>query len=225
MRSGLARFGDVQRVIVESARSTFRGRLTYAAGTWEDVEWDAFDIVSIDAYRDAGNEAGYRDQIRTYGRFGKPAAVTEFGCCTFAGASARGGTGWLIFDPKADPPQLDGRYQRDEGEQVHYFQEMMTIHDTEKRRFGLLVQLRGLCPAAPRRAGTGSRHGVVWRRRHRGAIRASGRHHLGTLGGLPCHLGRLRAPSQPRSPVRQGATREDPSLAGGSVMTPLAYPY
>ena len=138
MRSGLARFGDVQRVIVESARSTFRGRLTYAAGTWEDVEWDAFDIVSIDAYRDAGNEAGYRDQIRT--------------------------------------------------------------------------------------SGTGSRHGVVWRRRHRGAIRASGRHHLGTLGGLPCHLGRLRAPSQPRSPVRQGATREDPSLAGGSVMTPLAYP-
>ncbi len=131
MRSGLVRFRDVQRVIVESARSTFRGRLTYAAGTWEDVEWDAFDIVSVDAYRDAGNSAGYRDQIRAYGRIGKPMAITEFGCCTFAGASARGGTGWLIFDPKADPPQLDGRYQRDEAEQVHYFQELMKIYDTE----------------------------------------------------------------------------------------------
>jgi hypothetical protein len=45
-----------------------------------------FDLVSVDAYRDAGNAAGYRDALRAYRRFGKPVAVTEFGCCTYRDA-------------------------------------------------------------------------------------------------------------------------------------------
>lgn len=57
-------------------------RSPYAARLWEDVEWDLFDIVSVDAYRDAYNVAGCRDQLRGYHRRGKPVAVSEFGCCT-----------------------------------------------------------------------------------------------------------------------------------------------
>jgi len=36
--------------------------------------------------------------FRGYVRFGKPVAITEFGCCTYAGALAAGGAGWLILD-------------------------------------------------------------------------------------------------------------------------------
>jgi len=39
----------------EAVRSQFGGPLTYAAGTWEPVDWSRIDIVSVDAYRDARN--------------------------------------------------------------------------------------------------------------------------------------------------------------------------
>jgi hypothetical protein len=44
-------------------------------------------LVSVDAYRDADNAAGYRDALRAYRRIGKPVAITEFGCCTYHGAA------------------------------------------------------------------------------------------------------------------------------------------
>ncbi len=132
MGAGFERAKVVQRSSAESARATFKGRITYAAGAWEQVDWDLFDIVSVDAYRDASNVAGYREQVRGYARYGKPVAITEFGCCTYAGASAAGGTGWLILDPKAeDEPRLDGPYERDESEQARYFRELMDVYDAE----------------------------------------------------------------------------------------------
>ena len=62
---------------------------------------------------------------------GKPLVVTEFGCCGYAGAGDRGGTGWMIIDADADPPQLDGEYTRDESEQVRYLQELQAIFEDE----------------------------------------------------------------------------------------------
>ena len=91
MTEGFARAQEVQRSIVDGARSAFGGRLTYAAGMWEQIDWDLFDVVSVDGYRDAGNATDYRDQIRRYRDLGKPLAITEFGCCTYAGAAERGG--------------------------------------------------------------------------------------------------------------------------------------
>ncbi len=110
-----------------------------------------FDIVSIDAYRDAGNAAGYLEQVRGYRRFGRPVAITEFGCCTFAGASERGGSGWLILDRDVDPPALDGDYERDEGEQVRYFNELMDIYDAEEVDSAFWFSFAGF--ALPRRRG------------------------------------------------------------------------
>jgi hypothetical protein len=96
------------------------------------VEWKLFDIVSVDAYRDGQNAAGYRDDLHAYHRFGKPVAVTEFGCCTYRGAADRGGTGWMIIDRQRDPVSLTGDYQRDEQEQVRYLHELLEVFETEK---------------------------------------------------------------------------------------------
>jgi hypothetical protein len=64
-------------------------------------------------------------------RHGKPVAVTEFGCCTYAGAARRGGLGWTIVDTESDPPRLAGDYVRDETEQVAYLQELLAIFEEE----------------------------------------------------------------------------------------------
>jgi hypothetical protein len=103
LASGLERAGHALRDIARAARETFAGPVTYASAPWETVEWELFDLVSVDAYRDADNAAGYRDALRTYRRTGKPVAVTEFGCCTYRGAADRGGTGWMITDETSNP--------------------------------------------------------------------------------------------------------------------------
>jgi len=115
----------------EAARSRFAGPLTYASGMWEPVDWGPFDIAATDAYRDAGNAGTFRSKLRKQLRHGKPLAVTEFGCCGYAGAAARGGMGWAIIDDSTDPPRLDGDYVRDESEQVRYLEELNAIFAEE----------------------------------------------------------------------------------------------
>ena len=115
----------------EAARSRFAGPLTYASGIWEPVDWSVFDIVATDAYRDTGNASTFRSGLRKQLRNGKPLAVTEFGCCGYAGAADRGGMGWAIIDASTDPPRLDGDYVRDESEQVRYLEELTAIFAEE----------------------------------------------------------------------------------------------
>ena len=114
-----------------TARKHFGGRLTYASGTWEQIDWTPFDIVAVDAYRDAGNAANYRQELHGHFAHGKPVVATEFGCCTYRGAADRGGMGWTIIDNNAEPPRLNGDYQRDEGEQVTYLRELLEIFEQE----------------------------------------------------------------------------------------------
>jgi hypothetical protein len=89
LAAGLARAKDTLRTLAAEARQVFRDPITYASGTWEEVDWEVFDVVAVDAYRDAQNAAGFADLVRSYRRFGKPVAVTEFGCCTYRGAADR----------------------------------------------------------------------------------------------------------------------------------------
>jgi hypothetical protein len=131
LASGLERAEHTLRDIAHAAREAFGGPLTYAAAPWETVDWDLFDLVSVDAYRDADNAARYRDELRACRRLGKPVAVTEFGCCTYRGAADRGGTGWMITDEKSDPPVIPGTYQRDEEEQVRHLHDMLAIYEAE----------------------------------------------------------------------------------------------
>jgi hypothetical protein len=131
LASGLERARHTLRDIVRAGREKFAGPLIYAAAPWETVDWELFDLVSVDAYRDAGNAAGYRDALRAYRRFGKPVAVTEFGCCTYRGAASRGGMGWMIADEKSDPPVIPGTYERDEEEQVRHLRDMLAVYEAE----------------------------------------------------------------------------------------------
>ncbi|MGI5230048.1 hypothetical protein [Actinoallomurus sp. CA-142502] len=124
-----ARLDTVLADVAATVRERFRGKVTYAAGTWEQIDWAPFDIVSVDAYGDASD--AFRQGLREYLRHGKPLAATEFGCCTYRGAAERGGFGWAIVDYEADPPRLDGNYVRDEEEQARYLREMMAVFEKE----------------------------------------------------------------------------------------------
>jgi hypothetical protein len=82
------------------------------AGVWEDVDWARFDFVSVDCYRDGRNANMFRENLRKYFSHGKPVVITEFGCCTYAGAEEKGAYGWAIVDWNHEPPQRAERYQK-----------------------------------------------------------------------------------------------------------------
>ncbi|QHW34693.1 abortive infection protein [Paenibacillus rhizovicinus] len=117
---------------VAVVRSRFHGKLTYASGVWEQVNWAPFDFVGIDCYRDRMNQGSYREKLRAYFKHGKPVVVLEFGCCTYAGASEKGGYGWAIVDRDQSPPRMKGEYVRDENEQTRYMEELLTIFKEEQ---------------------------------------------------------------------------------------------
>jgi hypothetical protein len=129
--TSVARLNEFIAAAAANARGCFAGPITYAAAPWEDIDWAPFDIVSVDAYRDASNTAGYRDQIRDLTRHGKPAAVTEFGCCTYRGAASRGAAGWTIVSGAGPERRFDGRYTRDEEGQARYLRELLAIYEAE----------------------------------------------------------------------------------------------
>jgi hypothetical protein len=126
-----ARLNAFLSEVASSGRQRFGGPITYAAAPWEPIDWSPFDIVSVDAYRDAQNADRYRSDVRTHLAHGKPVAVTEFGCCTYKGAADRGAMGWAIVDDKANPPRLRGDYVRDEFEQVRYMRELLNVFSQE----------------------------------------------------------------------------------------------
>jgi hypothetical protein len=128
----LRRFNAFLAQAVAAVRERFAGPVTYASGAWEQVDWSLFDIVSIDAYRDAANKDAYREQLRAYSVHGRPVVVTEFGCCTYQGAQDRGGLGWAIVDRSAQPPRLTEAVVRDERVQVEYLAESLDIFEEEQ---------------------------------------------------------------------------------------------
>ncbi|MDQ7810972.1 hypothetical protein Q5425_45230 [Amycolatopsis sp. A133] len=125
-----AKLDPVLAGIVAAVRARFRGKVTYASGTWEQIDWTPFDIVSADAYGEPGD--ALRQGVRDYLRHGKPLAATEFGCCTYRGAAERGGVGWQgVIDYDADPPHVNGNYVRDEEEQARHLRETIAVFDEE----------------------------------------------------------------------------------------------
>ncbi|KAB1915591.1 hypothetical protein [Micromonospora sp. AMSO31t] len=107
--------------VAEAARAYFGGRITYAAGPWEFIDWSPFDLVGVDAYRAAYNAGTFRSELRGHLAHGKPVAVTEYGTCAYRGAGEHGGMAWQV-PPGAEP---------DEGEQVRYLTELLDIFEEE----------------------------------------------------------------------------------------------
>jgi hypothetical protein len=129
--ASVRRLNEFLAAAAAGARRRFCGPVTYAAGLWEDIDWEPFDIVSVDAYRDASNAGGYRDLVRGLTGYGKPAAVTEFGCCTYRGAADRGASGWAVVSGSGPERRIDARYQRDEREQAGYLRELLDVYEEE----------------------------------------------------------------------------------------------
>lgn len=114
-----------------AVRAEFSGPVTYASGQWEQVDWSAFDIVSVDLYRDRKNAGSYVETLRGYFTHGKPVSITEFGCCTFRGAAAEGGLGWMVLDRGTQPPRVRNGLVRDEKEQADFLRELVQLFDSE----------------------------------------------------------------------------------------------
>jgi hypothetical protein len=113
------------------ARAQFNGRTTYAAGLWEHVDWNHFDVVGVNYYRYLLNESSYADGLRALQRFGKPVIITEFGCCSYDGAERKGPAGEDIVDWSSPTPQLNGTYNRNERVQAEYLAELIDLYRSE----------------------------------------------------------------------------------------------
>ncbi|WP_407554679.1 hypothetical protein QOM21_33075 [Streptomyces sp. Pv4-95] len=115
---------------VTAVRAVFGGPVSYASCPLDGVDWSPFDIVGLDAFRGLRNAAGYRDDLRKEFAHGKPVAILEVGCCTYRGAGDHGGAGWYVaMEPDGVTPKPD--LVRDEGEQVRYLDDLITVFEEE----------------------------------------------------------------------------------------------
>ena len=121
------RLNRVLKAAAAVARTRFDGPITYAAGTWESVDWTPFDLVGVDLYRDRHNEKSFAADLDQYLASGKPLVITEFGCCTFEGAERLGGGGWLAIDHEKDPPELKPGLVRSEETQARLIGELIDL--------------------------------------------------------------------------------------------------
>ncbi|MFB9831685.1 hypothetical protein [Actinoallomurus acaciae] len=117
------------RKTVDVVRRGFGGPVTYAAGVWEEVDWEPFDIVGVDYYRAEQTDEEYAEGLRELGAHGKPVAVLEFGCCTYEGADRRGGMGWMDLDEWSEdgPRWVAGPRPRSEATQARYLVDQLEI--------------------------------------------------------------------------------------------------
>jgi len=86
-----AKLNSYLNQLTGEVRKRFNGLITYAAGSWENVEWwrPEFDIVGPNGYvvSTPGGRKWARDRLTHYEKFGKPVWVNEFGCASYVGAS------------------------------------------------------------------------------------------------------------------------------------------
>jgi hypothetical protein len=116
---------------VLAARQNFKGDVTYSAGHWEKINWDLFDIVSVNYYRNKFNASRYRDYIKKFVNTGKRTAITEFGCCSYIGADQKGAWGYSVIDRSSPVPKLNAPYERDENVQAKYITDLLKIFSEE----------------------------------------------------------------------------------------------
>lgn len=76
-----------------NVRGVYGGPVTYASLPFERVDWELFDIVSVDHYRDAQSDRHYLGVLRRLSSYGKPVVVTEFGMRAYRGADSDGSLG------------------------------------------------------------------------------------------------------------------------------------
>lgn len=128
--SAFAKLNAILADICKAVRTEFKGSVTYAAGTWENVNWELFDMVGVNYYRNGESEQQYLDGLKRY-KSSKPLFVMEVGSCTYEGAAARGGAGFAIL--QGTNPDGTLKYEggktpiRSEKEQADYIETQINL--------------------------------------------------------------------------------------------------
>ena len=105
--------------LVNISRKFFKGKITYSAGWWEEIDWKLFDIIGVGLYLGQGNWFTYDKFFKELKRYGKPVIATEFGAATFKYASMYGGGAWTIFNKF--------EVERDEKEQAEHIERQFKL--------------------------------------------------------------------------------------------------
>ncbi|GAA1467974.1 CPBP family glutamic-type intramembrane protease [Nocardiopsis exhalans] len=145
------RLNRLLRRLAATARERFSGPLSYGAGTWEEVDWSPFDIVGVDYYFDDITRSSYRQGLRALTRWNKPVVVTEFGCCSYRGAEAKGGSGADPMDwSDLDDRRVRGDLVRDERVQADMIEWSIDVYETEDVHGAFLCMfVEGDCHYSP----------------------------------------------------------------------------
>jgi len=88
--------------VLRNVRVVFKGRVTYGAGQWEEVNWSqlGFDIVGVNLFPTPETEGRRIDLVKQLKQIGKPLWVTATGCATFENAYDYDGWGWEVASNK-----------------------------------------------------------------------------------------------------------------------------
>ncbi len=122
------------RDAVSEVRDLFGGKVTYAAIPFEQVDWELFDIVTLELIRSAEVADRFRDGVRALVHsHEKPVAVSGFACATWRGATDVAPTSMTIaqLDEQTGARRLNGEYERDEPGQAEYLTDLLDIFDSE----------------------------------------------------------------------------------------------
>ena len=121
------------RTAVDAVRARFRGRVTYAAIPFERVDWELFDLVTVELIRSAEVADQFRDGVRSLVATGRPVAITGFGTACWRGAPDVAPRSMEIIERDAGgaPVRLTGAPVRDEEGQARYLREVLDILDEE----------------------------------------------------------------------------------------------
>ncbi|WP_127145244.1 hypothetical protein [Pelagibacterium montanilacus] len=118
--------------LVGVARQRFAGPVSYGAGSWERPDWTIFDVVGLDAYRDAANASWFATSLRRtverHHRAGRPVYVFEFGTCAYIGAAENASQASDVIEEADDGGmQVPTTLVRDEQVQADYLDELFDV--------------------------------------------------------------------------------------------------
>jgi hypothetical protein len=118
-------FTEFLRKSAAIAKKEFSGKVTYASGMWENVDWSIFDILSVNLYKASFNKSFFDAKLKKLVSSKMPVAITEFGCCAFEGADQMGPTGYFVVDYTTTPPSFRQKCVRSENVQAKYILDLL----------------------------------------------------------------------------------------------------
>ncbi len=115
---------------IDIARKNFHGKITYASGFWEYVDWKELDFVSVNKYMFGWNKNSYEKELQNLAKYDKPVVITEFGTGSFKGVSDMNAPCFSIIDWKNR--KIKGNYVRDESEQAKHIISLLSMFEKNK---------------------------------------------------------------------------------------------